>query len=161
MIKRDSAVTGSAGEHYVLYQLHRHGLIAALAPRGAHDADIIVFSPEMSVGSMIQVKTRTYGRDGGWHMREKHEAMAHPRMFYALVDLEPDAPVVYVVPSGVVADVLRAAHQAWLAAPGRLGRAHRDHPMRRLLSNYSFPVAGYEHGWLDNYRERWDYVTRE
>lgn len=111
MIKRDSAVTGSAGEHYVLYQLHRHGLIAALAPRGAHDADIIVFSPEMSVGSMIQVKTRTYGRDGGWHMREKHEAMAHPRMFYALVDLEPDAPVVYVVPSGVVADVLRAAHQ--------------------------------------------------
>lgn len=73
MIKRDSAVTGSAGEHYLLYQPHRHRLIAALAPRGAQDADTIVFSPAMSVGSMVQVKTRTYGRDGRWHMLEKHE----------------------------------------------------------------------------------------
>ncbi len=33
--KRSSTgLVGSAGEHYVLYKLHRHGLLSAPAPRG-------------------------------------------------------------------------------------------------------------------------------
>ena len=95
---RDSLLTGASGEHYVLYKLHRLGLLAAQAPPNAYAADILVFSPSMSVGSMVQVKTRTVGRDQGWHMREKHQALIHPRLFYALVDLEPDIPVVFVAP---------------------------------------------------------------
>ena len=140
----DSAVVGAAGEHFVLYRLHMQGLVAALAPQGTHDADIVVFSPEMSVGSMVQVKTRTRGRDGGWHMREKHERLTHPRLFYAFVDLEPREPVTFVVPSPIVAQVLARAHQAWLAAPGIAGRTHRDHPMRRILPEYAQAVPGYE-----------------
>jgi len=156
---KDSAVTGAAGEHFVLFRLHRHGLIAALAPQGAHDADIIVFSPEMSVGSMVQVKTRTRGRDGGWHMSEKHERIVHDRLFYAFVDLEPVEPVVYVVPSVSVAQVVAAAHAAWLAAPGKGGRLRRDSKFRRVRPWYDDEVAGYGPGWLEAYRERWDFLT--
>lgn len=109
-VRRDLAVVGAAGEHYVLFRLHQHGLIAALAPPGAHQADIIVFSPEMSVGSMVQVKTRTRGSDGGWQMSEKHEGIVHDRLFYAFVDLEPAEPIVYVVPSAIVAEVVGTSH---------------------------------------------------
>src|SRR6266545_6859917 len=56
---RGSVLTGAAGEDYVLYRLHLEGILAAPAPPGARIADLIVFDPAMSVGSMVQVKTRT------------------------------------------------------------------------------------------------------
>jgi len=42
----DSVLTGSAGEHYVLYKLHREGILAAQSPTGARDADILVFDDD-------------------------------------------------------------------------------------------------------------------
>jgi len=158
---RDSVLTGASGEHYVLYKLHRLGLLAAQAPPNAYAADILVFSPGMLVGSMVQVKTRTVGRDQGWHMREKHQDLVRPRLFYALVDLEPDIPVVYVVPSAVVADVLTRSHRTWLGTPGVHGQQHQNTPMRRLLAEFPFPVSGAAPGWLDEYRERWEYLTAD
>jgi hypothetical protein len=44
---KSSLLTGAAGEHYVLYQLHLRGLLAAQSPRGAYAADVAVFSPAM------------------------------------------------------------------------------------------------------------------
>ena len=158
---RDSAVTGAAGEHYVLFRLHEHGLIAALAPPGAHHADIVVFSPEMSVGSMVQVKTRTKGRDGGWHMSKKHEDIVHERLFYAFVDLEPSPPHVYVVPSEVVANVVRTAHLAWLAAPGKGGRVRRDSKFRRVQPRYRDEVPQFPDGWLERFKDRWEYLRAD
>jgi hypothetical protein len=58
-----------------------------------------------------------------------------------------------------VEDVLARAHKAWLDAPGKNGRPHKDHAMRRMLPEYSFPVPGYPPGWLTKYRERWDLLT--
>jgi hypothetical protein len=37
-----TSLTGVAGEHYVLFELLRKGYIAALAPTGVPDADIVV-----------------------------------------------------------------------------------------------------------------------
>lgn len=136
MSAKESVLTGSAGEHYVLYKLHREGILAAQSPAGARDADILVFDDD-AVGRRVQVKTRTFGIDGGWHMREKHERVRDPGLVYAFVDLEPKSPVVYLVPSHVVADVLARSHQAWLNAPGRGGRVRRDHVMRRLRPEYA------------------------
>jgi hypothetical protein len=155
-------LVGAAGEAYVLYQLYRRDLIAAPAPSGAPIADLIVFDPKMSVGSMIQVKTATRAR-GRWVMGEKNSRPehVHPRLFYALVDLEPDTPAVYLVPSDVVADVLRASTDVWLRTPGRHGQPHNDNPVRSLMRRYPFEVPGYPDGWLDAYRDRWDYLSAE
>ena len=49
-------LTGAAGEEYVLYELHRRGVLAAQTPTNAYLADILVFDPEMAVGPMVQVK---------------------------------------------------------------------------------------------------------
>jgi hypothetical protein len=50
--------TGVAGEHYVTYRLLRRGLIAALAPTGVPNADIIVTDDIGDKVCAVQVKTR-------------------------------------------------------------------------------------------------------
>jgi len=32
--------------------------------------------------------------------------------------------------------------------------------MRRVIRDCGFPVNGYAAGWLDAYRERWDYLLK-
>lgn len=54
MSARNSVLTGSAGEHYVLYRLHREGILAAQSPAGAREADILVFNSD-GLGRRIQV----------------------------------------------------------------------------------------------------------
>jgi hypothetical protein len=146
---------GSAGEHYVLYKLHRHGMLSAPAPRGYKAVDLIVLNPDRSVAASLQVKTRTKGRDGGWHMGEKHETIVLPALFYCFVDFQAEMPVTYIVPSRVVAEVVSRAYRAWLAAPGKRGKPHQETTFRRVQPSYDFPVPGYDAGWMDQYRENW------
>lgn len=158
---RNSVMTGAAGEDFVLYPLHIRDLLAAQAPPNAYAADIVVFSPRMSVGSMVQVKTRTRGRDIGWHMSQKHEALVHPRLFYVFLDLQPSTPVCYVVPSQTVAQAVAASHRAWLATPGARGQPHRDNKLRRIMVNFAPAPESFPLGWIDAYREHWDFLTDE
>jgi len=115
------ALVGPAGEHWVLYRLYREGLLAALSPPGILEADILVLDIHRQVAVTIQVKTRTVGTDGGWHMQAKHEAIADPRHFYALVDLQAVPPITYIVPSAKIGQVLRDSHQSWLSRLGARG----------------------------------------
>jgi hypothetical protein len=66
----NSTLLGAAAEHYVMCQLLRRQMIAALAPAGVPDADIIVSDRLGSALAAVQVKARReIGRDGGWHMK--------------------------------------------------------------------------------------------
>jgi hypothetical protein len=119
-------------------------MLASLAPPGSPDVDILVLSPDQTVVASVQVKTRTYGRDQGWHMSKKHEDIVEERLFYAFVDLESEPPTTYIVPSQVVAEVITRSHRLWLGTPGRGGRAHIDSKFRRLRRDYSpLDVPGY------------------
>jgi hypothetical protein len=61
-----STLLGAAGEHYVMCQLLRHSFIAALAPVGVPNADIVVTDEIGDRLFAIQVKTRNdKGKDGG------------------------------------------------------------------------------------------------
>ncbi|HEY8065135.1 MAG TPA: hypothetical protein VIF40_10480, partial [Methylosinus sp.] len=69
-----SSLLGAAGEYHVISELLRRGYIAALAPQGVPNADIVVTDVEGARLCSIQVKTRRdIGSDGGWHMKAKHE----------------------------------------------------------------------------------------
>jgi hypothetical protein len=164
-----STLLGAAGEHYIMAELLRRGYIAALAPAGVPNTDIVVTDLEGSRLCSVQVKTRRdLGSDGGWHMKAKHEAIRGDRLFYCLVDFgksEVDRPIVFVLPSHVVAEVLRASHRKWLSVPGARGQAHKDGPMRRLLPDYKGVYRDgdnpYPKGWLDKYRENWHLLGLE
>ena len=156
----ERSLVGPAGEHYVLFRLYQQGMLASLAPPGSPDVDILVLSPDQTVVASVQVKTRTYGRDQGWHMSEKHEGIVEDRLFYAFVDLEAEPPTTYIVPSRTVAEVVTRSHQLWLNTPGRGGKAHRESKFRRLRRDYSpLNVLGYEGVWLEQYRERWELLN--
>jgi hypothetical protein len=78
-----SNLIGVAGEYYVLSEFLRRGYIAALAPTGVPNADIVVTDIQCSHLCSIQVKTRRgVGSDGGWHMKAKHEKIRGDLYFY-------------------------------------------------------------------------------
>ncbi len=162
----NSTLLGAAAEHYVMCQLLRRQMIAALAPTGVPDADIIVSDRFGSALRAIQVKARrNIGSDGGWHMKKKHEEMSRPLLFYCFVDFGNDlsnSPKSWVIPSAKVAEVLSSAHQAWLVQPGKGGKMHNDHDMRRLLPDYSKHGSdNYHKGWLDPYSEAWKLISQD
>jgi hypothetical protein len=155
----DSTILGAAGEHYVMCQLLRRGMIAALAPVGVPNADIVVTDQIGNRLCALQVKARReIGSDGGWHMKPKHQELSSPNLFYCFVDFRAsltDQPKCWVVPSAIVADALRTTHQAWLAMPGKKGQPHKDSNVRRLLPDYRVLQSQYRLGWLDRYHEAW------
>lgn len=167
-----SSLIGASGEYYVMYRLLRRGFLAALAPQGAPNADIIATSVTGEKTAVIQVKTRRdLGRDGGWHMHARHEGVVSEQLFYCFVDLTGDEvglPAVFVIPSAVVARTLRETHGIWLASVGRNGRAHQPTDMRRLLPDYSRTLflsdsdaVSYGPHWMDTYRENWHVLGLE
>ena len=153
--KTDTTLTGAAGEHLVLSRLLQRGLVASQAPEGVRLVDILVNPLEGGRPLLIQVKARQFGADGGWHMSQKHEDQSQPDLFYCFVDFEPSSPTVHVVPSSVVATALKEDHKLWLERPGKGGRPHRDHSMRRLRpAMYSMPE-----GWMEDYLENWSQLS--
>lgn len=56
MKKISSMIVGAAGEHHVLSQLLRRGWIAALAPDGAPNMDILV--TDKTINDFVQFKSK-------------------------------------------------------------------------------------------------------
>ena len=84
---------GAAAEHYVMRRLLRQDMIAALAPAGVPNCDLVVTDELGSKVAAVQVKARRdIGSDGGWHMKKKHEAMIEPLLFYCFVDFGRGGP---------------------------------------------------------------------
>ena len=142
--------------------------MAALAPTGVPNADIVVTDIEGSRLCAIQIKTRRgVGTDGGWHMKAKHEHIVGDRYFYCFVDFQEPLqvrPLVYVVPAQKVARVISEAHQQWRKTPGKKGQERKDGPMRRFLPDYRktwITDNPYPAGWLDQYQDAWELLTLE
>lgn len=150
-----STLTGAAGEHFVMSQLLRRGFIAALAPAGVPNCDIVVTDEIGDRLCAVQVKTRAKGSDGSWVMRKKHEDLDAKSLYYCFVDFAVEPPVTFVIPAAIVARTLRDSHQAWLDQPGAKGQQRRDGDMRRLRPSYVNLGSDYQTGWLEPYREAW------
>jgi hypothetical protein len=151
-------ILGAAGEHYVMCQLLRRNMIAALAPAGVPNSDIVVTDKLGDRLCAVQVKVRREaGSDGGWHMGQKHEGLVSPNLFYCFVDFGSsltDPPRTWIVPSAVVAKFVREIHQDWLSTPGKKGQQRNDNNLRRFTPEYK-PLPEYKMGWLQQYLENW------
>ena len=161
--KVNPTILGAAGEHYVMSQLLRRGMIAALAPAGVPDADIIVSNRLGSSLAAVQVKARSVGTlKGGWVMKAKHESIDRRLLFYAFVDFGKElaaAAQCWILPSSEVAGAVKESHAAWLPMPGKGGQQHQDSDMRGLSHDYSKYGIGRDLGWLDPYREAWHLIA--
>jgi hypothetical protein len=101
------------------------------------------------VVTLRQARTRaglSYGTAGSRHFRRNSAKL--------LVDFEPTAPAVYIVPSATIATILAKWFQVWVTTPGARGQQrNRDNPMRRLLPDMGRGVTSGPPGWLDAYRD--------
>jgi hypothetical protein len=144
---------GAAGEHFVLSQLLRRGLIAAQAPAGAPNCDLIVTDPEGQ--RLVAVQVKSIINPLGWPMNAKHEKLRSPTLFYVLVNFGTDLaahPKSFVVPSAVVADVLARNHSDWLSKPGLKGQQRQDTDRRQILLKSP---------WLAPYAEAWHLLEQQ
>ena len=85
-------------------------------------------------------------------------AVTSPELYYVFVDFGKShsvAPRSWIVPAGVVADILARSHRAWLSREGKKGRKRNDSKMRRFLPDYSKHGLPESNGWLDQYYEQW------
>ena len=183
MTRVSSVITGAAGEHFAIAELLRRGLVAAKAPEGVPNFDIVITDIAGQRLAAIQVKTRRDFKRGdkGWHMKAKHEKMSSDRMFYVFVDLgEDDASQVsyFVLPSKEVAYVCKRSHECWLEMPSSNGKERGETEMRRLLPKYELPayakkksyvpskqhqkfLKDYGSGWLEKYRNAWNQIEQK
>ncbi|WP_107495121.1 hypothetical protein [Thalassobius sp. I31.1] len=159
-----STIVGAAGEHFVMAELLRRGHIAALAPQGAPNMDILIADRSGQQLFSLQVKTRTsVGGDGGWHMSSKHEGIKGERLFYVFVDMgKPlnERPDCFILPADLVAEMVFETHRDWERNPGKAGQTRaKGGPMRRIrpdyFSIYTAEPPKYTQGWMEPYREAW------
>lgn len=177
----NTVILGAAGEHYVMAELLRRGFVAAKAPEGVPNFDIVITDINGERLAAIQVKSkRGFARgDKGWHMKAKHEELNSARMFYVFVDLGSDetSPIsFFVVPSSTVAYVCNASHKHWIEMPNAKGGQHSESKMRRLLPKYEIPAYArtrdyqptpqhkkfleeYGEGWMEKYRDAWGLIS--
>ncbi|MBL4874143.1 MAG: hypothetical protein JKY41_12345 [Rhodobacteraceae bacterium] len=165
--KIPSAIVGAAGEHFVMGELLRRGFIAALAPQGAPNMDILIADTFGNHLLSIQVKTRTtIGGDGGWHMSEKHEKIKGSKLLYVFVDLgKPtgESPDYFIIPAITVAKIVFETHKAWERNPGKRGQQRsQTNKMRRIrpdnTSSYTAEKPEYTLGWMDSYKSAWHFL---
>ena len=89
-------------------------------------------------------------------MSIKHESIIELRLFYAFVDLEPELPVTYIVPSRCGCRRAQELARGLDGRPGARSQQRNDNPMRRIKPAYPDEFLGYSPGWLNEWRERWD-----
>jgi hypothetical protein len=157
---KDKSLVGAAGEHLVLARLLSRDLLASQAPRGTRKVDVLVNPLDGGKPRLIQVKTRSaIGTSLGWHMGLKHESISEKDLFYCFVNLDLISPSVYVIPSKVVAKVVRDSHAEWLSMPGQKGQKHNETDLRRIKNDYGPSFKTIKPGWMDKYLEAWDLLN--
>jgi len=148
-------LTGNAGEYYVVAELLRRGVVAALTPRNSRSFDVLATKGVRTV--RIRVKTKTAD---AWIWNAKEDGTIFPDLdqdadFAILVDLEPAAPAYHVIPTRVLDSWLRADHEGWLARPGKSGRPHQPNRVRRLIpSRFENELNPYAKAWDSLWREK-------
>jgi hypothetical protein len=136
-------LTGVAGEYFVAAELSRQGYVASLTLRNTRGIDILASNLDATRSVGIQVKTNS-GSKPHWLLSQKAEIDIAENLYYVFVNLNGvDRAEYYIVPRAEVAKSVRESHKAFLARPGRGGKAHRDSTMRV----YSDPDDKYRAAW--------------
>ena len=133
---------GIAGEFYIAHILAKHGFEVNLSLGRTKGFDLFVQNL-IGVNMTISVKT-TYSNKAKFILvNKKAETLIDDYLYYAFVRLNmPDGiPEFWIVPSKVVATVIKEEHIIWMKTPAKNGSAHKENPMRNfyLTSRYNFP----------------------
>jgi len=150
---------GNAGEHYVMGELLKRGIIAALAPRNTPSFDILATNKENHAIN-IRVKTKS-GELPIWQYSIKKNGeifrnLSKKNDFTVLVDLGKNINEMrfYVVPTHVIDTWLRSDFKIWCDTSGKNGHSHSPTMIKRILSEkiHTEELRKYLNSWDDLWR---------
>lgn len=149
----EGTLTGNAGEYYVVAELLKRGIVAALVPRNTPAFDVLAMRNGRT--AQIRVKTKTEDYDE-WQWVVKKDGTVFRSLsdvgdFTVLVNLAIENRDLrfYVVPTKTVNVWLKEDFEKWLATPGKHGRAHDPTNTKRHLSEqkHAEDLAGCLNAW--------------
>ncbi|HRH93668.1 MAG TPA: hypothetical protein PKV72_04025 [Candidatus Peribacteria bacterium] len=134
----EGTLVGNAGEHYVMAELLKRGVIAALASRNAPAFDILATKGNIDVRLRVKTKSEDYDI---WQWNTHKDGtifrlLNNERDFTVLVNLAMKSENLrfYIVPSIQLDKCLKADHAAWLAKRGKKGQKHSEANRKRHLN---------------------------
>jgi hypothetical protein len=144
-MKKQTILTGVAGEYFVAAELSRRGYIASITLRNTRGMDILATNQEGSRSITIQCKTTQKSRKK-WMLNEKCEEFFPAKHFYVFVALGSvdERPSYHIVPSRIVADQTKREHSNWKRKRRRDGKKH-GYSAVRIFSDEQ-----------DEFLEKWD-----
>ena len=143
--KLNNSLIGVTGEYFVAAELSKMGYIASITLRNTKGVDILCSNENATKTVGIQVKTHD-SETREWILDKKAEDYIAKNLFYVFVTLNnrERSPDFFVVPSEIVANIIKQSHKTWLEKPNKKGGKHKDSRMRK---------------WHDSerkYLSRWD-----
>jgi len=155
----EGTLIGNAGEYYVMAELLKQGIVAALAPRNAPAFDIMATKEGKTV--RIRVKTKSEGYEV-WQWAVKKDGsifrqLAEKGDFTVLVNLTENAHDLefFIMPTYIVNGWLMAIHEKWRNTPGKKGRERSTTNPKRHLNRKQFAEQ------IEKYLDTWDILWQE
>ena len=156
--KNKNTSIGAAGAYYVMGELLRQGILAALSPRNAFAYNILATDLDTDETVKIRVQTKTKplyqwnakgnAVDDTIFQYVNEEQQKQTDDFCVLVNLEDDAPIFYVFYTWEVDDMLKGWYKRWLDTPGTEGQPHNPNPLRFLhIEDFPDEFAKHKNAW--------------
>jgi hypothetical protein len=155
LLIEETTIINAAGMHLVLSRLLQRRIVAALAPTGVRDVDIVANLPD-GAPRMLKVISRQFDGNGVWRWLFRKENPKYDHHYYCFVDFRQDQQTVHVIPSGVVQEVLNRERQAHNER-----RASNGQSTRQVVWTLSPTMKGTPGNWMNEYLESWDLLKSE
>lgn len=151
----DGSLIGNAGEYYVVAELLKRSVVAALVPRNTPAFDILATKEGHAVRIRVKTKSQEYS-DWQWVAKKDNSIfrnLSKDGDFTVLVDLTTETKDLkfYVVPTYQIDALLKAGFEKWVKTPGRNNRPHD--PTKNTKRNLSQKIYAKE---LCKYLNRWE-----
>ena len=152
------SLIGNAGEYYVLAELLKRDVIAAIAPRNAPSFDILATKADKTIKIRVKTKSEQYPV---WQWSIKKDGSIFRDLnknedFTILVDLAKETKDLkfYIVPTRVIDQLLKEDFNIWINAPGKNNRPHSRENKKRHLDQDKY--ANQLQEYLDNWEILWN-----
>lgn len=172
--KTNSIQVALAGEFAVLSQLALRGMDANMTLGNTKEVDILVSNPKTGKVFKVEVKTnyrnsrnkpsnsKVHGKTlSGWIMKEKHEKIVKPNLFYCFVNIgkETDEFKFYIVPSNKVARYVKEQHLLWLKTKKKEKKKVKNTGMRIFRIGEKKEKYLIDTPYKEDYENNWSLIT--
>lgn len=125
---------GNSGEYYLASVLSAKNFVVTVTLGRNEVYDLLAVNPKGNAVK-ISVKAKNQKKENSFILGRGDENRSDDDLFYALVRLNEfkEEPDFWILPSKVVAKLLKSSHAKWLETPGRNGRRHSDSNRMRMF----------------------------